>query len=139
MSYLSLFIAAFLAATLLPAQSEALLLALVLDNPSVVGWLILTATIGNTLGSVLNWWLGRYLHHFQDKRWFPVSKKSLGYAEQRFRKYGKWSLLLSWMPIIGDPLTVIAGLLKVPFRTFLILVSIAKGLRYLVIGGVVLL
>jgi len=139
MAYLSLFIAAFLAATILPAQSEALLLALILADPQAVGGLILTATVGNTLGSVLNWWLGRYLHHFQDKRWFPVSKKSLEYAEQRFRKYGKWSLLLSWMPVIGDPLTVIAGLLKVPFRTFLILVSIAKGLRYLVIGGVVLL
>lgn len=139
MTYLSLFVAAFLAATILPAQSEALLLALTLNNPDSIGWLILTATVGNTLGSVVNWWLGRYLHHFQDRRWFPVSKKQLAYSEQRFKKYGKWSLLLSWVPVIGDPLTVIAGLLGVPFRTFLLLVGIAKGARYLVIGGVVLL
>lgn len=137
MTYLALFASAFLAATILPAQSEALLLALILDDPSAVGWLILVATVGNTLGSVLNWWLGRYVHHFQDRRWFPVSKESLHYAEQRFRKYGLWSLLLSWVPIIGDPLTVIAGILRVPFRTFLLLVGIAKGARYLVIGGVV--
>lgn len=138
MAYLSLFTAAFLAATLLPAQSEVLLLALILDDPTRVGWLILVATVGNTLGSVLNWWLGRYLHRFQGKRWFPVSEDALKYAEQRFRKYGLWSLLLSWMPVIGDPLTVIAGILRVPFWTFLVLVGIAKGIRYALIGGVVL-
>lgn len=137
MTYLTLFTAAFLAATILPAQSEALLLALILDNPAAVGWLILVATVGNTLGSVINWWLGRYVHRFQDRRWFPVSKESLHYAEQRFRKYGLWSLLLSWVPVIGDPLTVIAGILRVPFWTFLALVGVAKASRYLVIGGVV--
>ncbi|MEZ5535019.1 MAG: YqaA family protein [Thiolinea sp.] len=137
MVYLSLFFSAFLAATIFPAQSEALLVTLTLKQPEAVGWLVLVATVGNTLGSVLNWWLGRYLHHFRHKRWFPVSEKGLQRAEQRFRKYGLWSLLLSWMPVIGDPLTVVAGLLRVPFWTFLLLVGVAKGGRYLLISGVV--
>ncbi len=137
MTCLTLFVSAFLAATILPAQSEALLVALIVSEPSAVGWLILIATLGNTLGSVLNWWLGRYVHHFQGKRWFPVSKDSLQYAEQRFRKYGLWSLLLSWVPVIGDPLTVVAGILRVPLTTFLLLVGVAKAARYLVVGGVV--
>lgn len=136
-AYFSLFAAAFLAATIFPAQSEALLLALIVGGSYSVGWLVLVATLGNTLGSVLNWWLGRYLHHFRHRRWFPVSEKTLKAAEQRFRKYGLWSLLLSWVPIIGDPLTVVAGLLRVPFWTFLLLVGVAKGMRYLLISGVV--
>lgn len=136
-AYFSLFAAAFLAATIFPAQSEALLLALIVGGSHSVGWLVLVATLGNTLGSVLNWWLGRYLHHFRHRRWFPVSEKTLNAAEQRFQKYGLWSLLLSWVPIIGDPLTVVAGLLRVPFWTFLFLVGVAKGMRYLLISGVV--
>lgn len=137
MAYFSLFAAAFLAATIFPAQSEALLLALIVSGSHPVGWLVLVATLGNTLGSVLNWWLGRYLHHFRHRRWFPVSEKTLNAAEQRFQKYGLWSLLLSWVPIIGDPLTVVAGLLRVSFWKFLLLVGIAKGMRYLLISGVV--
>jgi membrane protein YqaA with SNARE-associated domain len=136
-SYLTLFTSAFLAATIFPAQSEALLLALILGGEHPVWLLVLVATVGNTLGSVLNWWLGRYLHHFRHRRWFPVSEKTLRAAEQRFQKYGLWSLLLSWLPVIGDPLTVVAGLLRVPFWTFLLLVGLAKGARYLLISGVV--
>ncbi len=134
MSYFSLFMAALLAATLIPAQSETVLLALVLGDEHPVWLLVGVATFGNTLGSVLNWWLGRYLEHFRERRWFPVSAASLAKAQERFQRYGWWSLLLSWLPIIGDPLTVMAGFMRVPFLPFLLLVALAKGGRYALIG-----
>lgn len=134
MSYFSLFMAALLAATLIPAQSETVLLALVLGGEHLVWLLVGVATFGNTLGSVLNWWLGRYLEHFRGRRWFPVSAASLAKAQERFQRYGWWSLLLSWLPIIGDPLTVMAGFMRVPFLPFLLLVALAKGGRYALIG-----
>lgn len=138
MVYLSLFLAALLAATIIPAQSETVLVALLLDGSHTVGLLLLVATIGNTLGSVINWWLGRYIEHFRNKRWFPVSDTGLERAQQRFQRYGYWSLLLSWVPIIGDPLTVVAGLMRVRFIPFLLLVLIAKGGRYAVLAWLTL-
>ena len=103
-------------------------------------WLLLTvASVGNVLGSLLNWYLGKYLQHFQQRRWFPVKPEQLEKASRWYLKYGKWSLLLSWVPIIGDPLTVIAGVLHEPFLPFLLLVTIAKVSRYLVLAGVTLL
>ena len=133
-AYSGLFIAALLAATLIPAQSESVLVGLVLSQHYVFWGLIAIATLGNTLGSVINWWLGRYLQHFQHKRWFPVSAAGLQRAQMHFQRYGLWSLLLSWVPIIGDPLTVVAGLLRVPFWVFLGLVTLAKGGRYLLLA-----
>ena len=133
-AYSGLFIAALLAATLIPAQSESVLVGLVLSQHYAVWGLIAIATLGNTLGSVINWWLGRYLQHFQHKRWFPVSAAGLQRAQMHFQRYGLWSLLLSWVPIIGDPLTVVAGLLRVPFWVFLGLVTLAKGGRYLLLA-----
>ena len=133
-AYSGLFIAALLAATLIPAQSESVLVGLVLSQQYAVWGLIAIATLGNTLGSVMNWWLGRYLQHFQHKRWFPVSAAGLQRAQMHFQRYGLWSLLLSWVPIIGDPLTVVAGLLRVPFWVFLGLVTLAKGGRYLLLA-----
>ena len=134
MVYLSLFLSALLAATLIPAQSEGLLIGLLLEGSSVFWGLILAASMGNTLGSVVNWFFGRYLHCLQHKRWSPVSVQSVKSAEERFRKLGLWSLLLSWVPIIGDPITVVAGFLRVRFVPFLLLVAIAKTGRYLVIS-----
>lgn len=134
MAYLSLFISALLAATLIPAQSEGLLAALILEGSYLFWGLILVASVGNTLGSVVNWWLGYHLQRFQDRRWFPFSAASIEKAGERLRKYGLWSLLLSWMPIIGDPITLVAGFLRVRFWTFLALVAVAKTGRYLVIG-----
>ncbi len=133
-AYSGLFIAALLAATLIPAQSESVLVGLVLSQHYAFWGLIAVATLGNTLGSVINWWLGRYLQHFQHKRWFPVSAAGLQRAQMHFQRYGLWSLLLSWVPIIGDPLTVVAGLLRVPFWVFLGLVTLAKGGRYLLLA-----
>lgn len=128
-AYLSLFVTGFIAATLFPASSELLLLALLKQSyQPLLLWL--AATAGNTLGSCVNWWLGIQLRRFQHKRWFPVSEKQLARAERVFLRYGRWSLLLSWLPIVGDPLTMIAGVLRVPFPIFLLLVTIGKGLRY---------
>lgn len=130
---LGLFLAAFLSASLFPFQSELLFIAM-LSAGHYADWVLLAmASLGNTLGSTFNWWLGRAITHFEDKHWFPVKKGALAKAEQWFMRWGKWSLLLSWMPIIGDPLTMIAGILRVRLLPFLALVALAKTTRYFVI------
>ena len=135
--YLTLFISAFAAATILPAQSEALLAYQVSLNPSHTARLITVATIGNVLGSIVNWWLGRLAKKFKDKSWFPVSEDKLLQGEQYYRKYGRFSLLLSWAPFIGDPITIAAGVLREPLWSFVTLVSVAKCSRYLFVVSVV--
>ncbi|MFF0924504.1 YqaA family protein [Rhizobium leguminosarum] len=137
-AYGGLFIAAFGAATILPMQSEPVLVGLVLSEK--FSWILLlaVASVGNSLGSVLNWFLGRGIERFRDRRWFPVSEKSLERSSRWYRKYGKWSLLLSWMPLFGDALTVVAGVLREPLLTFTILVFIAKTGRYVVLTFVTL-
>lgn len=129
MPYLSLFLTAFAAATLLPAYSELLLGGLVAQGLSL-WWLWFWATAGNTLGSVVNGVIGRQVDRFKDKRWFPVSEKQLVKARERFNRYGQWSLLLGWMPVGGDALTLIGGIMRVPWLNFVILVAIGKGIRY---------
>lgn len=131
MSYWLLFISAFGAATLLPLQSEAVLITLLIQGLSNPLYLILVATIGNVLGSCVNWWLGLKIEHFKDKKWFPISEQRLAQAQQIYHKYGFYSLLLSCTPVIGDPITLIAGLMKENFWRFLLIVTIAKGGRYL--------
>ena len=133
MSYWLLFISAFGAATLLPLQSEAVLITLLIQELSNPLYLILVATIGNVLGSCVNWWLGLKIEHFKDKKWFPVSATQLEKAQHTYAKYGFWSLFLSWVPIIGDPITLIAGLMKEHFARFVLMVSLAKIGRYLFI------
>lgn len=137
--YGGLFLVALLSASILPLQSEAILVGLLLSDNHPVWLLLMVASVGNVLGSLLNWYLGKYLQHFQQRRWFPVKPEQLDKASRWYLKYGKWSLLLSWVPIIGDPLTVIAGVLREPFLPFLLLVVIAKVSRYLVLAGVTLL
>ena len=135
--YLSLFGISFLAATIFPAQSE-LVLAGMLAMGRFDPWiLIVTATTGNVLGSVLNWVMGRYLHGYKDRRWFPISPTHLDRAEHAFKRWGLWTLLLSWVPVIGDPLTLAAGLLRVPLKLFVPIVLVAKAGRYLLISGLV--
>ena len=137
-SYIGLFVAAFGAATLLPMQSEAVLVGMLLSDRYVVSTLLTVATVGNVLGSALNWLLGRSVERFRHKRWFPVSESKLEKAQQSYLRYGRWSLLLSWVPIIGDPLTVVAGVMREPLWSFLLIVTLAKGLRYLVLTTVTL-
>jgi membrane protein YqaA with SNARE-associated domain len=138
LSYWGLFLAAFIAATLLPAQSELVLSGLLLAGKQPVWALIAVASAGNILGSIVNWLMGRYMHYFSDRGWFPVKRENLVKAERWYHKYGRWSLLLSWAPFIGDPLTLAAGLLREPFWSFVLLVALAKTTRYLVVAGVVL-
>lgn len=137
MVYLTLFLTAFAAATILPAYSEVLLGSLVSQGYSP--WALwFWATLGNTLGSVVNGIIGRQIQRFKDRRWFPVSEKQLESAQRRFQRYGQWSLLMGWLPIGGDALTVIGGLMRVPWLNFVILVAIGKGARYAVVLWIVL-
>lgn len=135
MIYLSLFAIAFASATLLPLQSEAVLAALLVagDRP---WWLLLTvASLGNTLGAGVNWWLGREINRFRDRRWFPASPQRMAQAEAIYARFGRWSLLLAWVPIIGDALTVVAGVMQERAWLFLLLVGLGKTLRYLVLAA----
>ena len=133
-----LFLAAFIAATLLPAQSEALLAYLVVQSPHSVALLVAVATLGNVLGSCVNWGLGRFFRHYRDAHWFPVSARQQARAEALYRRYGRASLLLSWVPIIGDPITCVAGLLGEDLRVFVLLVTLAKAGRYCVVASITL-
>ena len=137
-SYLGLFIAAFGAASLLPMQSEAVLVGMLLSDQYSAATLLAIATLGNVLGSVLNWVLGRSVERLRHKRWFPVSDAKLSKAQRFYLRYGRWSLLLSWVPIIGDPLTMIASVMREPLWSFLLIVTLAKGARYLALTAITL-
>jgi membrane protein YqaA with SNARE-associated domain len=131
-AYAGLFTVAFLAATLLPAQSEAALVGLLALERYPEMLLLAVASAGNVLGSCVSYALGRSLAH--SKRLLRlIDPRNRERAESWYRCYGKWSLLASWLPIIGDPLTVIAGTLREPFIVFVVLVTAAKMGRYLVI------
>jgi membrane protein YqaA with SNARE-associated domain len=136
-AYFGLFFAALGSATLLPLQSEALLVGLLLANAHAVWVLLTVATVGNVLGAVVNWSIGRSLERYRHRRWFPVKEHRLAQARRFYRRAGYWSLLLSWVPVVGDPLTLVAGLLHEPLWRFLCLVTIAKGGRYLVLSALV--
>lgn len=132
--FAGLFAVAFLAATIFPAQSEILLAGMVLAEHYPAWALVAVASAGNVLGSVVNWLLGRFIARFEDRRWFPVSREQVAKAEGWYQRWGKWSLLLSWAPIIGDPLTVVAGVLREPLPVFVLLVTIAKVGRYMAVA-----
>ena len=131
--YLGLFLTAFLAATIFPFSSEAVLAGLSAAGGFEAATLWGVATAGNTLGAIVNWMLGRWCLHWQDRKWFPFKADDLEKADKWFAKWGVWSLLLSWVPIIGDPITFAAGFLRVKFWVFCVLVLIAKGGRYAVV------
>lgn len=136
--YLGLFVAAFVAATLLPVQSEAVLVGLLLAGDQPPWLLVLVASIGNTLGAMVNWWLGRQVERFRDRRWFPFSPAALARATAWYQRWGHWSLGLSWAPIIGDPLTLVAGVLNEPLWRFVLVVGIAKTCRYAALAAITL-
>jgi membrane protein YqaA with SNARE-associated domain len=138
LAYAGLFASAFVAATVLPMQSEAVLVGLLLQAERAVLALFIVATVGNVLGSVVNWYMGRFLLTFKDRAWFPASDQQLDRAQGWYQRYGKWSLLGSWLPVIGDPLTIVAGILRAPLPSFVILVTLAKGGRYAVLTALTL-
>ena len=131
-TYLTLFSIAFLASTILPLSSEVILAGLSSTSDEKI-LLLIVASFGNVLGSSFNWVLGKYARNLETKKWFPFSTNQLLKASFWFTKYGKWSLLFAWLPIIGDPLTFIAGVARLRFVPFLILVTIGKVSRYILI------
>ncbi|MDB9820953.1 DedA family protein [Candidatus Pelagibacter sp.] len=133
MIYLSLFSISFLAATILPFSSELTLAGLIATSNYDNLLLLIVASFGNVLGSVVNWALGFYSRKLTTKKWFPFKDKQIKNSSKWFSKFGKWSLLFAWVPVIGDPLTLVAGLLRVRFLDFIILVVIGKVSRYLVV------
>lgn len=137
-AYSGLFAVAFLAATILPGTSEVGLAGLLLSERYLPALLIAVASVGNTLGAVVNWFLGRGIERLSERKWFPAKPAELARARTWYERYGRWSLLLSWAPFIGDPLTVIAGALREPLWSFLVLVAIAKTGRYLAVAALTL-
>jgi len=133
MIYLSLLVISFLAATILPFSSELTLAGLVATSNYDNLLLLIVASLGNVLGSVVNWILGFYSRDLSTKKWFPFKDEQIEKSSKWFNKFGRWSLLFAWVPIIGDPLTLVAGLLRVKFIEFIILVTIGKVSRYIVI------
>jgi membrane protein YqaA with SNARE-associated domain len=131
--YLSIFAAAFVSATLFPTASEILLLKMAMAGHSDILFLLIFASFGNILGSVVNWALGFFFSQLANKRWFPMRASSLAIASNWFNKFGIWTLIFSWVPFVGDPLTFLAGVLRVNFFKFIILVSIGKIFRYVLV------
>jgi membrane protein YqaA with SNARE-associated domain len=130
-----LFWAAFLSATVLPASSEAAFLALAALGRHDMITLVAVATVGNTLGSLPNWLLGRYVETWRDHPRFPVRPAEFARYEGWYRRFGRWSLLAAWVPVIGDPLTVMAGVMRMPVWQFALLTGAGKLARYMALGG----
>lgn len=128
-----LFLVAFGAATILPFQSEIVFVALQLRGDIAIEWIVLFASVGNILGSGLNYLLGRLIERFRGRRWFPVTEDQLDRARAWYLKWGVWSLLFSWAPL-GDALTIVAGVMRTNVWLFFLLVSIAKTIRYIVVA-----
>ena len=133
MIYLSLFVVSFLSATIFPASSELTLIGLISMKEYNTFSLLSAASLGNIMGSSLNWFLGFYLLKYINKKWFPFSQDQINRASSWFKRFGIWSLLFAWLPLVGDPLTLIAGILRIKFIFFIILVATGKILRYLVL------
>lgn len=129
MAYISLFLTALASATLLPGGSEALFVYLLSEKLSPL-LLLLFATMGNTLGAFVNFGLGKYASVFALSKGY-MSEKHLKKASSLFEKYGALSLLFSWLPIIGDPLTFVAGMVRYTWWKFILIVGLAKLARYI--------
>lgn len=128
-----MFFVAFGAATLLPFPSEPLFGALQIQGNTSLFWLVAFASLGNTLGSVVNYVLGWQVVRFSDRRWFPSNPEKLARAQKWFERWGVWALLLSWMPL-GDAITLLSGVMRTRFWLFLILVATGKTLRYVALA-----
>lgn len=129
----TLFAAAFGAATVLPFQSEVVFVGLAVEEVAPLWLLVTVASVGNTLGSVVNYWMGLFVEHWRGSRWFPVSERQLDRAQAWYLRWGVWTLLLSWAPF-GDGFTVVAGIMRTPFWLFLSLVALAKTGRFVLLA-----
>jgi len=132
MVYFTLFTVSFLSGSLLPLGSEALLVYDIKQGYNIY-LILIFATVGNLLGATLNYYLGLKGEEYLFKKGY-LSQATFLKAKERFGKFGNIALLLSALPIIGDPLTFIAGVIKYNFKWFLILVTISKFIRYLILA-----
>lgn len=128
-----LFAASFLAATVLPSSSEIVLVGLLATGKFSAWHLLAVASIGNILGAILNYYIGRGVEHYRDRKWFPVTEAGMARAQRWYDKWGRWSLLFSWVPMGGDALTVIAGVMRERLPAFILLVGVAKTARYIAV------
>jgi membrane protein YqaA with SNARE-associated domain len=128
--YAGLFANAFVAATLIPIPSEPAFVALLATGTGSPALLMLVATVGNTVGALTNFVLGRWIEHYKERPWFPVTQERYEAACDQFGRYGAWALLLAWLPVVGDPLTIAAGALRVSTARFLLLTGLGKAIRY---------
>ena len=133
MIYFSLFVVAFMVATIIPFGSEVYFITLLSLGEYNNLFLLIVVSVGNIFGSLFNWLCGFYVNYFIKKSWFPINNKIINSGNKIFTKYGKWSLLFSWVPFIGDPIRLAAGSVRCPLIPFMILVSIGKFARYLLI------
>ena len=133
-----LFLTCLAAGSIVPIPSEAAFVALLLTADFTVWTLVAVATAGNVAGSTINWLLGLGAARFEGRPWFPASGQTLERARSWYHRYGRWSLLLSWVPFFGDPLTIAAGIMREPIRSFLFIVFIAKLARYATLAAVTL-
>jgi membrane protein YqaA with SNARE-associated domain len=132
--YGSLFITAFLSATILPIGSDPALVA-ALSLTTQPWWaLIAVATIGNTLGSMVNWAMGLGIERYREKSWFPVKPEQLDRAKTTYARWGRWCLLFAWLPFVGDAFTVVAGVMKERLWIFIALVGAGKLARYVLLS-----
>ena len=129
MEYILLAIFAFGSATIIPFSSEVYVAYLLTNQFSVIA-VVLVASVANVLGAIVNWWLGKQLHQFKHRRWFYFSEDQIISGQKRFDRYGRWSLLLAWLPIVGDVLTLVAGFMRIKILPFCVLVGIGKTARY---------
>ena len=124
------FVMSVISASIIPAQGELIMFAL-LASGKYTDWLLLTvACAGTVLGVSINWILGRYLSKFQNEKWFPVKGTYIEKAKTLFDKHGRAALLMAGIPLIGDPITIVAGALKVNFGFYLITAGLSKCARY---------
>jgi membrane protein YqaA with SNARE-associated domain len=137
-AYSALAGSAFLAATVFPAQSEVVMAALLAEREHSAALLLIVGTAANTLGSVVNWALGRALTGSAARRWLRIRPERLERAQHLFERWGAWSLLLAWVPVIGDPLTVAAGAMRLRLWRFVPLVAAGKAARYATLAFAVL-
>lgn len=131
LAYANLTIISFLAATILPFSSEIFLSVMLLSKKYELALLLFFASFGNICGSIVNWYLGKKILIFKKKKWFPVNSNQLIKSQKLFNKYGSWSILFAWIPVIGDPITVLSGVLNISFIKFVILVTVSKVSRYI--------
>lgn len=127
--YPALFFLSFLASTLIPLGSEWLLVTLVVQGFAPLP-VVLVASAGNFLGACTSYYIGVYGSVFLTAKILRMDTADRARAERFFARYGSWSLLLSWLPVVGDPLCVVAGMMKVAFGRFALLVVTGKVARY---------